>query len=238
MLRRVTKILCIGTRNAEFYLQYRKKEQLNEALLAFPLPHLNKPFETAKPSRSDDFGFLVLGRLDAIKAVDRVISAYALLDRHSQARSRLFIAGDGPCRAALEAQVDALGLCHRVEFLGPVPSDQAPDVFGRANALVLASLDEPWGLVVNEAMSSAIPVIGPFWIGAFTDLVVHGKTGIVTLDNSPAQLSAAMQTLLSDPERAAAMGQAGRNHVREQGWNIEGSLQAFGQLPVFDEVSR
>ena len=235
VLRKVTKILCIGTRNAEFYLQYRAKEHLAEVLLAFPLPHLHQPFEASKSSPGDTFCFLVLGRLDAVKAVDRVISAYALLSPQLQERSRLVIAGDGPCRAALESQVDALGLRVKVEFLGAVPSDQAPGVFGAANALVVASLDEPWGLVVNEAMSSGIPVIGPFWVGAFADLLIPGETGIVTRDNSPVQLSVAMQVLITDPERAAAMGQAGRVHVRERGWNIDGSLQAFGQLPVFKE---
>jgi len=237
VLRRVKKILCIGTRNAEFYLKYRTKEQLTEALLAFPLPHLYQPFEACTPSSGEVFCFLVLGRLDAVKAVDRVISAYALLSPQLQECSRLVIAGDGPCRAALESQADALGLRVKVQFLGAVPSNQTPAVFGAANVLVLASLDEPWGLVVNEAMSAGLPVIGPFWIGAFSDLVIPGKTGIVTRDNSPAQLSTAMQTLLIDPKRAAEMGQAGRRHVYENGWNIDGSLRAFGQLLVLNEAS-
>jgi glycosyltransferase involved in cell wall biosynthesis len=80
-------------------------------------------------------------------------------------------------------------------------------------------------------------VIGPFWIGAFADLVVHGETGLVTQDNSPAQLAIAMKTLLADPSRAAEMGQAGRVRVRERGWTIEGSLQAIGQLPELKEVN-
>lgn len=231
VLRRATKILSIGTRNAEFYMQYRDKEQLGEALLQFPLPHLHQRFESVYSKPSDDFVFLVFGRLDDVKAVDKVINAFALLDQQSRHRSRLLIAGDGSSRSALESQVEIKGLGGRVEFLGSVPSDQAPRIFGEANALVMASRDEPWGLVVNEALSAGIPVIGPFWIGAFVDLVVHGETGLVTQDNTPPLLAAAMQTLLADPLRAAQMGQAGRVRVRERGWTIDGSLQAIGELP-------
>ncbi len=237
VLRRATRILSIGTRNAEFYMQYRDKEQLGEALLPFPLPHLHRRFESVGPAPNSVFVFLVFGRLDDVKAVDKVISAYALLDLQSRQRSRLLIAGDGSSRSALESQAEALGLSGRVEFLGSVPSDQAPRIFGEAHALVLASRDEPWGLVVNEALSAGIPVIGPFWIGAFADLVLHGETGLVTQDNTPVQLAAAMRTLLADPARAARMGQAGRVRVREQGWTIDGSLQAIGELPELKEVN-
>ena len=238
VLRRATKILSIGTRNAEFYMQYRDKEQLGEALLRFPLPHLHQKFESVCCPLNDVFVFLVFGRLEDVKAVDKVINAFALLDQKLKQRSRLLIAGDGSSRSALESQVEAHGLGDWVQFLGVVPSDQAPRIFGEANALVLASRDEPWGLVVNEALSAGIPVIGPFWIGAFADLVVHGETGLVTQDNTPLRLAAAMRTLLLDPSRAAEMGKAGRIRVRERGWTIDGSLQAIAELPELKDARR
>ena len=237
MLVRVTRILSIGSRNAEFYMQFINKEKLHEAILPFPLPHLHKRFETVATVAKDVFTFLVFGRLDNVKAVDRIISAYALLDKACQMRSRLLIAGDGAARSELEAQVGTLGLSDRVQFLGAVPSDQAPRVFGEANVLVLASHDEPWGLVVNEALSAGIPVIGPFWVGAFADLVVHQETGLVTPDNSASQLWSAMKSLLDDPSLAARMGQAGRTRVRERGWTIDGSLEAIGQLQELKEIT-
>lgn len=238
LLRRAKKILSIGTRNAEFYMQYLDKEQLGKTLLPFPLPHQHQRFELTCSAPNDAFVFLVFGRLDDVKAVDRVINAFALLSLQSRQRSRLLIAGDGPCRSALESQVDAEELGGQVEFLGSVPSDEAPRIFAKANALVLASHDEPWGLVVNEALSAGIPVIGPFWIGAFVDLVVHGETGLVTQDNTPPLLAAAMQMLLADPSRTAQMGQAGRVRVREQGWTIDGSLQAIGELPELKDARK
>ncbi len=229
-LRRVSKLLSIGSRNREFYLALCGKAHIGRHLHPLPLPHVHAPFEAAPVGLHDPFVFLVFGRLDAVKAVDRIISAYALLSEASQQRSRLLIAGDGADRQVLQAQVTALGLAGQVEFRGTVASDQAPAVFGEASALVIASHDEPWGLVVNEALSAGKPVIGPFWIGSFADLVIPGKTGLVTVDNTPEQLAAAMQQLLDDPVAADAMGQAGRAHVREQGWTIDQSLRSFARL--------
>ena len=230
VLRKASKLLCIGSCNREFYLAQCGKQFLGEHLHHMPLPHRNEAFEKQLPKAASPFVFLVFGRLDAIKAVDRVIAAYALLGADAHAKSRLLIAGDGPESRVLQAQVSALGLDSHVEFLGAVPSDRAQEVFGEANAVVMASHDEPWGLVVNEALSAGKPVIGPFWIGAFADLVIPGKTGLVTMGNDATSLAEAMRQLLEAPASAEAMGLAGRAHVREQGWTIDGSLQAFRSL--------
>lgn len=229
-LRRATMLLSIGTRNSEFYLFECGKENVGNKLHAMPLPHLNSPFEAVKENVSDLFTFMVFGRLDPIKAVDRVIDAYAQLSFEERQHSRLLIVGDGLIRSELEAQTSVLGVDAHVEFRGAVPSHQAPQVFGEANALIVASHDEPWGLVVNEALSAGKPVIGPFWIGSFADLIIHGKTGLVTYGNSPEQLVAAMRVLLNDPNASKTMGLAGREYVNEQGWTIEGSLKAFASL--------
>jgi glycosyltransferase involved in cell wall biosynthesis len=230
LLRRANKLLSIGSRNREFYLSILGKEHISKHLHFMPLPHLYQPFEAVPLALPDPFTFLVFGRLEAVKGVDRIISAFGLLSAESQHRSRLLIAGDGVARSTLQAQAALLGLTERVEFRGMVRSDQAAKVFGEANAMIIASYDEPWGLVVNEALSAGKPVIGPFWIGAFADLVIHGRTGLVTADNSPEQLALAMQQMLEDPLTAQVMGEAGRILVREQGWTIDGSLASFEAL--------
>jgi glycosyltransferase involved in cell wall biosynthesis len=238
LLKKINKILSIGTRNKEFYLGYRNKKELSDVLIHFPLPHRNKPFESLEYNKQIIFTFLVFGRLEIVKGVDRIIQAYSLLEPNLQQRSRLLIAGEGSIRGVLEEQVNKLGLKNRVEFRGPIPSDEAHLIFGESNALVIASHDEPWGLVVNEALSSSIPVIGPFWIGSFADLVVHEETGLVTVDNSPEQLTEAMEKLLSSPTHSRALGKAGRDLVRDREWTIEGSLQSFAKLPALRECHR
>lgn len=238
LLNRVTKILSIGARNTEFYLRYRCKDDLKNVLIAFPLPHLYQSFESIRPAYRDPFTFLVFGRLEHVKGVDRIVNAFALLDKKLRQRSRLLIGGDGSARAILEAQVRALGLQGQIEFRGAVSSDKAYCLYEESHALVIASHDEPWGLIVNEALSASIPVIGPFWIGSFANLVIHGETGLVTSDNTSEQLTNAMQQLLNNPERAMAMGLAGRDLVREQGWTIDGSLRAFSQLQTLKDFHK
>ena len=237
LLNKVTKILSIGKRNTEFYLGYRDRNDLSNILVPFPLPHRNQLFESVKPNSKSIFTFLVFGRLEIIKGVDRIISAYSLLEPNLQIRSRLLIAGDGSARGLLEEQVKTLGLQDRIEFRGSIPSDETHFVYGESNALVIASHDEPWGLVVNEALSSCIPVIGPFWIGSFADLVVDGVTGLITTDNTPRQLADAMEKLLFSPADAKTMGKFGQALVRERGWTIEGSLQSFAKLPALSARS-
>lgn len=235
-LYRANKLLYIGFRNREFYLTLLGKEHISKYAHFMPLPHLYLPFEAVPAALVNPFTFLVFGRLESVKGVDRIISAFGSLSADIQQNSRLLIAGDGPARPALQAQVAALGLVERVEFRGAVPSNRAPEVFAEANAMVIASHDEPWGLVVNEALSAGKPVIGPFWIGAFADLVIHGKTGLVTSDNSPEQLALAMQQMLNDPLAVQAMGEAGRIMIRERGWTIDGSLNSFDALLRLEKI--
>lgn len=230
MLCNINKVMCIGTRNAEFYMKYLSKEKLSKNLIFFPLPHDNIKFEKNYHKPNKKFTFLVFGRLEKVKCVDKIIDAYSKLDNNSKQISRLLIAGDGENRYQLESQVRSLGIKDYVEFRGTIPSDMAPNVFSEANALIIASTDEPWGLVVNEALSSGIPVIGPFWIGSFIDLVTNEETGIITTDNTPTQLAIAMHNLLNNPFRASKIGNMGKLKIQEKGWTINKSLQVIGEL--------
>lgn len=229
ILYKVTKFLSIGSRNDEFYLSYLGDVALNK-LHRFPLPHNQNNFKTKKFFNGDAFVFLVLGRLVKDKSIDRVIVAFSQLSSFERNVSKLIIAGDGPERIPLEALVSELGLTDRVIFLGSIPSDEVAKLYEKSNALVIASQDEPWGLVVNEALSAGLPVIGPYWIGAFADVVVDGVTGFVTEDNSPEKLVVAMRTLLQEPERAFAMGKVGCEKINEGGWTMQGSLKSFAEL--------
>lgn len=233
IFRRAKRILCIGARNREYYLKYIQKSELDNVIVAFPLPHLHEKFESVLHSPKESFDFLVVCRLEKVKAVDQVIKAFSMLSGNYLARSRLKIVGDGSSRELLERQAQMLGLKDKVEFLGSIASDKMPDIYASANVLVVASSDEPWGLVVNEAMSVGLPVVGPFWIGSFADLVVNGETGFITLTNDPKDLSVAMEALVKDPKCAQRMGIAGRERMRRYQWNIDSSVEAFGKLPIF-----
>jgi glycosyltransferase involved in cell wall biosynthesis len=75
---------------------------------------------------------------------------------------------------------------------------------------------EPWGLVVNEAMSTGTPVIASDAVGAAAGgLVRDGKNGLVVPEREPETLAAAMKALLEDPQHARSLGAQARSDVME-----------------------
>ncbi len=115
-------------------------------------------------------------------------------------------------------------------FLGRVPSDRVPEVLAGSDVLVLPSNAEPWGLIVNEALSAGKPVIAPFWIGAAGDILIDNVTGVVTQGNSPAHLAEALEKVYADREWGVRLGTQGRELIERGGWNLEGAMRAFERI--------
>ncbi|WP_031548838.1 glycosyltransferase family 4 protein [Parvularcula oceani] len=169
------------------------------------------PAPDAEPGRD----FVFVGRLVHWKAVDLLIDAFAQLEETAHVR----ILGDGPKRAALEAQVQKLGLSDRVHFDGFVSAEAVRTAISGARALVLPSVYECGGAVVLEAMACARPVVATDW-GGPADYVLQDETGILVPPSSPTALAeglgAGMRRLAEDDALAARMGQAGRRRVEEK----------------------
>jgi glycosyltransferase involved in cell wall biosynthesis len=164
---------------------------------------------------------LFVGRLVRRKGVNRLLEALATLGKRPW---RLEVVGFGPEREGLEAHAARLGLGDRVAFLGRVPDDELVAAYRRAAAFALpATLDERadtegLGVVLLEAMSHGVPVVATRR-GGISDIVVDGVTGIL-VEDEVSDLARGLDRILSDPEAARAMGQAGRRRVREAfGWD-------------------
>src|SRR5581483_1717345 len=119
--------------------------------------------------------------------------------------ARLLLVGKGEARDRLEAFVSGLGLTRSVLFAGYRAGDlpavlQALDAF----ALMGAGSDESCRAAL-EAMAAGRPVVGRR-VGALPETVVHGVTGLLVAE--------ALRALVAQPERAAAMGRAGRERAR------------------------
>jgi phosphatidylinositol alpha-1,6-mannosyltransferase len=128
-------------------------------------------------------------------------------------QSRLLLVGKGEARTRLESLVAELGLAREVLFTGYRDADlpgvlQAIDAF----ALMGAGSDESCRAAL-EAMAAGRPVVGRR-VGALPETVVDGVTGLLVDDDRPESVAAALRTLLAEPERAAAMGRAGRERAR------------------------
>jgi len=153
---------------------------------------------------------LTAGRLVPQKRVDRLLRALGML-RARGTPFRAMIAGDGPERAALASQSEALKLANgSVAFVGRV--DDLSQHYLRADLLVLTSDHEGTPNVVLEAMAYGLPVVATR-VGGVPEVVEHERTGILVERDDEAGLASALQRLIEDPQARAQMGAAGRARV-------------------------
>ncbi|APE34066.1 alpha-(1-2)-phosphatidylinositol mannosyltransferase [Nocardia mangyaensis] len=172
---------------------------------------------------------LCLSRLVARKGQDVLIAAMTEI-RERVDGAVLVIAGGGPYEARLRGLADALGVTDSVVFTGRVPSGELAahhtiaDVFAMPCRTRGAGLDvEGLGIVFLEASASGVPVVAGDSGGA-PETVREGETGLVVQGRSASQVTDAIVELLTDRDRAAAMGAAGRAWVeRNWHWDRQGA---------------
>jgi glycosyltransferase involved in cell wall biosynthesis len=152
--------------------------------------------------------FLVIARLVAKKNLSLVIAAYDLYRRDNPENPRnLTFLGTGPLEAALKAEVSIRGL-KGVSFAGFVQTEGVAHYLSHALALVLPSIEEQWGLVVNEALALGVPVLCSENVGARDDLVRDSENGYVFTEYNAKQLADRMEILASNETRWRAMAVA------------------------------
>jgi phosphatidylinositol alpha-1,6-mannosyltransferase len=128
----------------------------------------------------------------------------------------LLLVGGGPSRSRIEALAKEHGVAQHVHITGSVPFDELPsyyragDVFAMPCRERLGGLDvEGLGMVFLEAAACGLPVVAGR-SGGSTDAIIDGETGVLVEGDSPGDVAVATAELLTDPQRAAAMGEHGR----------------------------
>jgi len=173
-----------------------------------------------------DGGPLVLycGRLVAEKGIEVLLSAWQ--GRPGSARhATLVIAGDGPLAESVRGRRD-------VAFLGAVPRSQLAVAYAAAVFTVVPSIPtprfrEPWGLVCNESMHQARPVLATSAVGAVAGGLVRDRdNGIVVPPGDPPALRAAIDLLLGDAQLRHDLGESARKAVAP--YTYEAMAAAFG----------
>ena len=158
----------------------------------------------------------IVGRLQPWKGQHHLLDALAVLRSRGLITRGLVVGGDawdlspGYDRELRERTIE-LGLA--VTFTGqvsnPVPYIAALDV------LVNASAEEPFGLVILEAMALGVPVVAVDAAGP-REIIEDGHTGLLVRDASPDRLASALETLIRDPSRRQAIAEAGNRRFREK----------------------
>jgi glycosyltransferase involved in cell wall biosynthesis len=165
--------------------------------------------------------FLSISRLVPQKNIVGLLEAYALY-RSASCSGRvwsLVLVGDGPQRGQIETRIRELGLESQVTMVGFRQYPELPAFYGLADAFVLPSSCEPWGLVVNEAMAAGLPVLVSERCGCAPDLVDDGRNGFLFDPSDPRQLASHMAKIAADGCDREAMGQRSREIINE--WSTD-----------------
>ncbi len=170
---------------------------------------------------------LFFGRLARVKGLDRLLRAFAQTERGILAIVGIDYEG---LTEELLRLADALNIRHRVRLVTRIVTGADKEcVFALARVLVLPSYSESFGNTVLEALQRGIPAIVTPEVGA-AEIVAQSGGGLVA-DGAAQPLGAAVASLIDDPARAAAMGEAGRQYVqRHYSWrNVAGQMETLYQ---------
>lgn len=171
---------------------------------------------------------LFVGRIEALKGIDTLIrSLHFVRDEWPEMKIRVHIVGgdlEGSQYALdtelarLRAVTRALGLQDQVEFLGSRSQDTLPLYYAAADALVMPSYSESFGMVALEAMSCGRPVIASS-VGGLKYLVQDGVSGYHVREGDAPQLAARIMALLGEPGALERMGRAARSEAVRYSWS-------------------
>jgi len=163
---------------------------------------------------------IFVGRITRQKGVPVLLHAAAGLDPAAQ----LVLCAGQPDTPELAAEVEGLVADLRAARSGVIwipemlPKHAVIQLLSHATVFACPSLYEPLGIVNLEAMACGTAVVGSA-VGGIPEVVSDGETGLLVPPDDPAALAVALNTLVGDAERAAAMGRLGRERaVAEFGW--------------------
>lgn len=218
--------LAIGSANAAYYrwmgvpddriFQVPYTVDNTRFIAASEAAHGDRAAMRAKLGMEPDLPAIIYAsKFDRRKRPDDLLAAYAQL-RAEGVAAQLVLVGTGALEAQLKARVadDAIP---DVVFPGFVNQAELPAVYAASDVFVLPSVNEPWGLVVNEAMCAGLPIVLSSEIGCADDLVQDGVNGATFTGGDVTGLAAALRPTLTDAELRAAQGCASLDRIR--GWS-------------------
>ena len=164
---------------------------------------------------------LTVGRLDPIKGADLLLESVALM----RTPATLILVGgnpDGdPELERLRARAAELGLADRVRLPGAVPQTDLPRYYRAADALVVASRYESFGLVALEALACGTPVVAAK-VGGLPSIVRDGENGVLVPWRCPPAFAEQLDALLGDAPRLRHLRAAARSSVERFDWHRVG----------------
>jgi D-inositol-3-phosphate glycosyltransferase len=173
--------------------------------------------------------FLYVGRIEPLKGVDSLIKAIAILKEDGLMTEwpySLSIIGGDPDASPLEMNAEMarlqrlcheLGLDEMIVFLGKRSQDSLPYYYSAAEAVIVPSHYESFGMVALEAMACGTPVVAS-QVGGLAFLVQDGVTGFVVPNGEPKILADRLSRLILEPGLSARLGNQAAANAQEYAW--------------------
>ena len=183
--------------------------------------------------------FVFVGRLEPLKGVDVILHAFARVTAGgAHPAGRLLVLGEdsgsgaGSEQARLRSLSAELGLTGRVEFPGSVAQSRLPIYYAAAEAVLMPSYSESFGLVGLEAQACGTAVIASNASG-LSSVIGDGRTGFLVEGHDPAEYAERMRRVLDEPDLADALGRRGSRLALAFSWERTANrlLERFSELP-------
>ena len=232
-------LLYIGEENRRAYLAYGARES---SLFFAPYSvDVNRIAAVAEGDRAalrerwqvprDAFVMLFVGKLTPRKHPEILVE---LIERMRDVPGIFgVVVGSGPLEAELRRRVSERALTN-VRFTGFVNQRDLPSVYALSDVFVMPSEDEPWGLVLNEAMvAGAVPLVSTH-VGAAADLISDGITGFLLRAGDVDGFEARARLLAVDDGLRSAMSAAARERASKYNYDatVDGILAALRSLDL------
>jgi len=185
---------------------------------------------------------LFVGRIEPLKGIDTLMKAIALLRDQGLEVCLSIIGGDPDLNlevqsaemARLKAIREDIGLSDQIGFLGKRAQDTLPYYYSAAEAVVVPSHYESFGMVALEAMACGTPVVAS-QVGGLAFLVKDGETGFTVPANNAQLLADKLKILLGDSELRAEMGQKAFAEAQSYSWEIIAQKMSALYMRVIDQ---
>jgi len=184
---------------------------------------------------------LFVGRIQPLKGPDVAVRALAAMNRPD---ALLLVVGGasgqegGSEMAHVQRLVTELGVEGQVRFIEPQPHHILSTYYRAADAVIVPSRSESFGLVALEASACGIPVVASA-VGGLLTLVDHGDNGFLVEDRDPELFAAYLNDILDHPDMAASMGQRGADRARQYTWGFAAARlrRVYADLTVRELVA-
>jgi len=193
-----------------------KEEKITVTSIYSELRIMNYELRTKK--ESEKFIFLTVGRLVAVKNISLQIKSLAEVAK-KYPNVELWIVGDGQERKKLELKIKNLKLQNYIKLLGW--QNNPEEFYSQADAFLLTSDYEGWGMVAVEAANYGLPVIMTD-VGCAGELIENEKSGLIVPVNNQIKLEEAMIRIIKDDSLRKKLA--------------EGALSATKKLPSKEET--